>query len=133
MDKRYGFNSQEEGTWCNCDCETKEQAILEGKEYYLDEQRTHFFVGEVIETPVLNPLDADDLIEKAAELIDENYGGDWDPGERFYEHVEKEQIKDLQTMLEKVWESWIDKHNIKSHSFIIDNIEEINIDDGKTA
>jgi CTP:phosphocholine cytidylyltransferase-like protein len=132
MNNRWSFNNQEDDTWSNCDYDTKEQAILAGREYYSDDGCEIFFIGKVAEVPVLNPIDASDLVDRAAQLIDENYGCDWELGEKFYENITKDQTEDLQTMLDDVWEKWIEKYSIKSHSLTVNNIEIVNIKDGKT-
>lgn len=121
------FNNRNEDSWSNEHFNTKEEAVKAGIEYAKEEGWTNLYVGQVQEIPVSSPIDADDIIEKVAEKIDENYGGDFDPGERFLNNLECGDGDRLQALLDEAFGKWVDERNIKCPCFTIENIERIDL------
>jgi len=123
------FNDQEDGNWSNDQFSTKEEAITAGIEYAQEEGWSNLYVGMVQEIPVISPIDADDVIEKTAEKIDEDYGGDYDPGERFDDSLQCGDNDHLQKLLDEAFYKWVEDRNIKCPCFTIENVEQVMVPD----
>ena len=121
------FNNYNYDTWSNDHYDTKEEAIAAGVELANDEGWLRLYIGQVQEIPVDSPMDADDVIERTAESIDDNYGGDWKPGDRFLSGIDDGDSERLQELLDEAFGRWVIKRNIKCPCFSIENIEEIKL------
>ena len=120
---KWSFNSQEIEGWCYGIFDTKEAVIAEGTEYAKELSWAELFVAEVAEIPIDYGIDADDVIYRIAEHIEDNHGGDWDADEVFLENITDEDSKCLQKFLDEALEKWINERNIRSHVFNLENIE----------
>jgi len=119
------FNDKEDGIWGNDDFSTKEEAIAAGIEYAKEENWSELYVGQMLEIPVESPIDADDVIEKTAENIDDNYGGDYEPGEKFLNNIQCGDSDQLQKLLDEAFDKWVKERNIKCGAFTIEKVERI--------
>jgi hypothetical protein len=119
------FNNREEDTWPHDQFSTKEEAIRSGLEYAKDEGWSNLYVGQITEIPVDSPMDADSIIEKAAEKIDDNYGGDWDPGDKFIDDLNCGDSDRLQVLLDEAFYKWVEERNIKCPAFTIEKCERV--------
>lgn len=129
---KWTYNDQESDIWSFDHYDTKEEAIAAGEEEAKElGWLFEFFVGEVVETPIDYKVDASDVIDKAAEHIDDNYGGDWDPGETFVSMIKDEDTECLDKLLNDAFAKWIEERGIKSHTFLIKNTERIELEDQK--
>lgn len=128
---KWTFNNQEGGTWSSDIFATKEEAIAAGIEAAKWNGWLELFIGEATETPIDYQIDADDVIGKAADYIDDNYGGDFDPGSEFLLSISDEDTECLQKHLDDAFSKWIEERKIKSNSFIIENTERIELEDQK--
>ncbi|SMC63854.1 DUF2188 domain-containing protein [Sporomusa malonica] len=119
------FNNHEDGNWCNDHFSTKEEAIAAGIEYAKDERWERLYVGQVQEIPVDSPIDADSVIEKAAEKIDDDYGGDHDTGDRFMNSLECGDSERLQELLDEAFYKWVAEREIKCPCLTIEKCERV--------
>ena len=124
---KWTFNSQEGEIWPHDLFETREEALAAGMKYAKEERLSELFIGEAVDTPIDFTFNADDVIEKVAEYIDDNYGGDWDPGQTFSSSISKEDEESLENLLNDAFEKWIEEREIKSHTFLVQNIERIEL------
>lgn len=131
MTGKWTFNNTYDGNWSNDKFETKEEAIAGGLAYAKEDEWNSLFVGQVEENTVPNPIDSDDLLVRASEMLDEDGGSEFDFGDCFVNHITDEQEDDLQSMLEETYYKWVEKHNIKTHSWTINHTEEIMLADGE--
>jgi len=125
------FNDKEDGIWDNDFFSTKEEAIAEGIKYAKDENWLELYIGQMTEIPVESPIDADEIIEKTAENIDDNYGGDYEPGEQFLSNIQCGDSAQLQKLLDEAFDKWVKEKNIKCLCFVIENIERVDIKAGE--
>lgn len=123
------FNDQEDGNWSNDQFDTKEEAIVAGIEYAQEEQWSNLYVGMVQEIPVISPIDADNIIERTAEKIDEDYGGDYEPGDRFDDSLQCGDSDHLQKLLDEAFYKWVEDRNIKCPCFTIESVEQCTVPD----
>ena len=65
------------------------------------------------------------IIEKVAERIDEDYGGDYDPGERFLNNLECGDGDRLQALLDEAFGKWVDERNINAHVSRLKTLNEL--------
>lgn len=102
---------------------SKEDAISEGREYAIDDDKPYFYIGKAISdfTP---SIDIDCIIENIQEDAYQN-GGEWAEG--YLEDITKEQANELDEKLNDVLSNWIDKYNIKANWFTVADIERIEI------
>lgn len=119
------FNNREDNLWTHDNFGTKEEAVSAGIEYAKEKSWSNLYVGQVQEIPVVSPIDADDIIEKAAEKIDDNYGGDYDLGDRFISGIGCCDSERLQELLDEAFCKWVEERNIKCNCFTIEKCEQV--------
>ncbi len=110
----YGQNNE----WWHCNefYDTKEEAITAGRQEAREQDESHFEVGEY-EPVYPNPPDTEKILEWA---LDQFYDEVADLAE--YWCPSSEQVDDLQDELNKLWESWLTKHNLKDLCFKLTNV-----------
>lgn len=129
----FSFNMLRECTWRNDQFPTFEEALAAGIKMAKEEKWETLFIGQVVEVPVTYQIDADDIVERIAENIDENYGDDWEPGEEFLENLEKGDIEALQEELDGAISRWVEKRKIRTHCFTMENVGEVKLDNVEDA
>jgi len=120
---KWTYNEHEDDTWYYGFYESREEAIAAGREEAKEFGWGKLFVGEVAEIPIGYSIDADDVIDRIAEHIESNHGGDWDADEVFLENVTDEDSKYLQKFLDDALEKWINERNISSRVFNLESVE----------
>lgn len=119
------FNNHEDDLWPHDHFSTKEEAVNAGITYAKEESWSNLYVGQVKEIPVVSPIDADDIVEKAAEKIDDNHGGYYEPGELFYNSIGRGDSERLQELLDEAFSQWVKERNIKCPCFTIEKCERV--------
>lgn len=112
------YNSDEE-VWMNCGTyDTKEEAIQAGKEDY--EEDSQFYVGQIKNMNIGVGVDADRILDDIAENVYDEVG---EAAEDYLGSVPKEQLSELEDLLNDALHQWMDKHDYKSKYFRVENIE----------
>lgn len=122
---KWSFNNREDDTWPHDMFDTKEEAIKEGLIYAKDEAWPSLFVGRCVEVSVPSPIDVEALLERIAEAIDEEGGSEWEAGDKFLNSLACEQDDDLECLLNGAFLAWVNKHNIRTGFYTIEDIEKV--------
>lgn len=110
--------------------DTREEAIRDVKETAKEEGWFNLFVARAVPIYPEIAADAQDIINLAADLLDDQDSCDSDAGQRFLDSISKESIVLLQQMLDKTIEEWQEKINYSSPIILYacEDIELISID-----
>jgi hypothetical protein len=127
------FNETRDGIWVHEHFNTKDEAVTAALKYAKEDENQPMYIGQVEKFSVPNPIDAETLLTRAAEILDEEGGSEWDAGDAFCENITAEQEKDLETMLEETYYKWVEKHEIETNSFGACNIEVVSPQQETTA
>ena len=115
------FNHTDDGIWgTGSHYDTKEEAIAEGKSYYLPEERDTLYVGQVEPYPTFIAVDAGHLLDDIGESVYEECG---EPAEDYLRHVNPEHEKDLSERLAQVVNEWMKEFGYEPSFFRIVNVE----------
>ena len=103
---------------------TLEEAIGEAAVGYA---YTRFWVG-VMRAPVQPEMywEAYDWLENVS--TQEEYGSDWADG---WDCSSKEQRKELEDEIRPILAAWLDRHKLRPEFFLVDNVVEYEVIDGK--
>lgn len=113
------YNTNEE-VWMNCGpYDTKEEAIKAGKEEF-GGNRYQFFVGQINNMDIGVGVDVDMIIEDIAENVYSEVG---EAAECYLDDVGKEDLVELEDLLNDVLHQWMEKHDYKPNYFRVGNIE----------
>ena len=123
MTNKWTFNKTNDDVWRHDDFDTKEEAIQAGMTYAREKDWDSLFIGELKEIPVKSPMDADDAITRVAEIIDDKYGGDFEPGDVFLGNLKTGDYDRLQGLLDEAFEKWVKEREIRCHAFTIKKVE----------
>lgn len=115
------FNHTDDGIWGTGSYhDTKEDAIAEGKHYYLPEDRETLYVGQVQPYPTCVTVDAGCVLDDIRETVYEECG---DPAEDYLQHVNPEHEKILSDRLTKAVNDWMQEFGYAPIFFRIVNVE----------
>lgn len=126
-DGKWTYNNTEDGWWNHDTFDTKTEAIENGKIAAVEYDWSTLFVGQVSYVQLDTTFDADDVIYEKATWLDENYGGDYDHGEKWQESISQDDVYLLAEMLEEAFKNWLKKTNNYPSSFTIVNDEQIEL------
>lgn len=114
----------EETVWMNCGAfETKEEAIEAGKDEHQGNW-SQFYVGQVKNMSISVGVDAENIIGDIAENVYSEVG---EAAEDYLSCVRKEDMSELEDLLNDVLHHWMDKHDYKPKYFRVDNVECISL------
>ena len=101
--------------------DTKEQAIEDAKQAYgKDSTINKIWIGKAIESKLSWTIDGECFVENIVDTL-ENEVGNW--AECF--SVTDEEENGLTEMINEAVEKWIQKYNIKSNCYTIENVTKI--------
>ena len=135
MSEKWIYSNNDE-TWnISEDYDTREEAIRDGKETAKEEGWFNLFVARAV--PIYPDLaaDAQDIIDLAANLLDDQDSCDCDAGQRFLDSISQESIVLLQQMLDKTLDEWKEKINYTPQIILYscEDIELISLNDEESA
>ena len=111
MSEKWIYSNNDE-TWnISEDYDTREEAIRDGKETAKEEGWFNLFIARAIPIYPNIMADAQDIIDNAANILDEQDSCDCDAGQRFLDSISQESIVLLQQMLDKTLDEWQEKSN----------------------
>ena len=130
MSDKWVYSNDEETWTISEEYDTREEAIRDGKETAKEEGWFNLFVARAVPIYPEIAADAQDIINLAADLLDDQDSCDSDAGQRFLDSISKESIVLLQQMLDKTIEEWQEKINYSSPIILYacEDIELISID-----
>ena len=123
---KWSYNFTEDGIWDNDTFDTKEEAFEAGLlASALEDDYETFYTGKLAPITISqnSAIDVDDILERVGEQLDEEYGGDFDHGEQWYDAIKKEDQDTLETMLNATFHEWLQKTNNHPTSLTIVDID----------
>jgi|GEM_PF-6280518 len=113
---KWSYNKTEDGWWSNDSYDTEEDAIKHGLEFAKEEELDTYYVGQFVPVSLSPAIDVDDIIERTAESLDEDWGGEFDHGDSWQGKLSEENIQELQKLLEQTFVAWVDKNDLNPTS-----------------
>lgn len=111
-DKQQKWSYSSDGECYQESCDTKEEAMGEGRAQAIDNEEDSFYIGKIIPTPIVGGgINAESIIE---EVSDWHYGEYGEYSEDAYQAMGAEnvgQVEELEKMLTKAYEEWATKYN----------------------
>lgn len=129
---KWSFNEVDRELWGNPEFDTKEEAIEAGRKEAKTEGWKSFNVGR-FELMVMDiEIDEEDILNGKAEQLDDEYGGDFEPGDYWYERITEESRELLRVKLSSAFEAWLDETGLTPDTCIVTNIKtiEVEVSDG---
>jgi hypothetical protein len=113
MSDKWIYSSNNEEAWRNIseEYDTREDAIRDGKETAKEEGWFNLFIARAVPIYPNITVDAQEIIDYAANVLGEQDSCDSDAGQRFLDSISQESIVLLQQMLDKTIEEWQEKIN----------------------
>ncbi len=111
MSEKWIYSNNEEAWNISEEYDTREEAIRDGKETAKEEGWFNLFVARAVPIYPDIAADAQDIIDLAANLLDDQDSCDCDAGQRFLDSISQESIVLLQQMLNKTINEWQEKIN----------------------
>lgn len=105
--------------------ESKEEAIRYGKKLAKSDGYKRFRVGKSVPCSMAT-IYADNIIENAVEQLYDEVG---EVSETYLEDVTKEQEKELEEALNKVFYQWHKKHSLFPSCYTIEDVEYVEVED----
>lgn len=116
--------NNEETVWMNCNSyDTKEEAIEAGKDEF-EGNWDQFYVGQIRNMDIGVGVGAENIIENIAEDVYNEVG---EAAEDYLNDVRKEDMSELEDLLNDVLHHWMDKHDYKPKYFRVANVECISL------
>lgn len=109
--------------WGDTYC-SKEEAIDAGRKELINNPASFgsycFYVGRLIRPEPKADIDniLEDLVRDAVYIYDEYYND-------FLEDVTDKQREELEHNINKVIQSWLDKHNLRDYGYLVDDVERV--------
>ena len=132
VDGKWTYNETADGWWNYDTFETKEEAIKIGKEHALEERWKDLYVGQTNFVAIDTSIDANDVIYEKSAWLDDNYGAEFDHGQRWTDLITSEETMLLSEMFEKAFKEWLDKTGKYPTSYTMVNIEKSKLKRGRT-
>ena len=111
MREKWIYSNNEEAWNISEEYDTREEAIRDVKETAKEEGWFNLFVARAVPIYPDIAAEAQDIIQRAADLLDDQDSCDSDAGQRFLDSISQESIGLLQQMLDKTINEWQEKIN----------------------
>ena len=111
MSEKWIYSNNEEAWNISEEYDTREEAIRDVKETAKEEGWFNLFVARAVPIYPDIAAEAQDIIQRAADLLDDQDSCDSDAGQRFLDSISQESIGLLQQMLDKTINEWQEKIN----------------------
>jgi hypothetical protein len=109
---KWSYNKNEDGYWSNETFDSKEEAIKYGAEFALEEEIETYYVGQFYPVSLNVHIGVDDIIERTAESLDDDFGSEFEHGDQWQGKLPDEKIEELEKMLEETFMAWADKNDL---------------------
>lgn len=125
MNNNWMYNLDGSEIWTGDDFDTKEEAIIAGREQATEDHEEIFCfkIGQIKEVPV-SGVDVDDILMNVSENTTNDVG---EIGEDYLCDVPKKHSSELEEKLNEVLFAWIKKYKYEPTFFRIDNEETITL------
>jgi len=119
--EQWMFNHTDDGIWGTGSYhDTKEEAIAEGKSYFLPEDYDTLYVGQIEPYPTAVSVDAERVLDDIGESVYDECG---EPAEDYLRQVKPEHEKILSERLTKAVNEWMQEFGYAPSFFRIVNVE----------
>lgn len=127
MSDKWIYSNNEEIWGISEEYDTREEAIKDGVETAKKEGWFNLFIARAVLICPNITVDAQEIIDNAADSLDEQGGCDFDAGQHFLDSISKESIVLLQQMLDKTIKKWQEKINYYNPPIIIYSCEDVEL------
>lgn len=124
--EKWSYNFTEDGLWDNEVFATGEEAYEAGKAAALEEGYDIFYIGQLVPITISRNavIDVDDILDAVSQQLDDEYGGDFDPGEQWYEAITSDDKLTLEEILNVAFHEWLQKTNNQPKTLTVIDIDE---------
>ena len=124
--EKWSYNFTEDGLWDNEVFETGEEAYEAGKAEALDRGGDTFYNGQLVPITISSnaAVDVDGIFDLISQQLDDEYGSDFEHGERWYDAITSDDKLTLEEMLNAAFHEWLQKTSNQPTSLTIIDIDE---------
>ena len=123
MEKEYSWSWKADSDNYSSPYDTIEECLEQARLEYEGNVRKTIYIG-IVEESFDSGVDTDSVIEKIQNDAYSEYG---EVAEEYLEDITKEQLNELDTVLNEAYSKWKEKHNIKTSFYNIIEIKEYNL------
>jgi len=130
--EKWSYNFSEDGLWDNEVFETGEEAYEAGKDAALEDGYEVFYIGQLV--PITIPQNyvmvTDEVLRQVSQYLDDEYGSEFEHGERWYEKITEDEKLTLDEMLNNALQAWLEKTHNHPKTLMVTDIDEYCRTDG---